>query len=99
MNDTNNIETVKTSVPSQVCSHCGSANCVCKGGNCPFGKADRILCMILKVVKIIVFIALAYVLFDIHTVIKQSQRNYAKPSAGNMPPAGMVMQPSAGQPQ
>ena|ERR1700677_2899626 len=98
MAEENKVE-VKLGAAGKACPHCGSANCVCKSGSCPFGKADRILCLILKVVKIVVFIALAYVLFDIHTVINQTEKNYAAASAGNAPPAGMVMPQGAGQPQ
>lgn len=97
MNDANQVEIVKDSALNKPCQHCGSVNCMCKAGSCPMGKADRVLCMILKLVKIIVFIMLAYVLFDIHTVIKLSERNAEAASAG-MPPAGMMIQQGAGQP-
>lgn len=96
MTDANLVGVVKEGSPVQACQHCGSVNCMCKGGGCPFGKADRFLGMILKIAKIIVFIMLAYVLFDIHNVIRLSEKNA---EAASMPPAGMMMQQQGtGQP-
>ncbi len=74
------------------CTQCGSANCTCSGKSCPFGKTDKVLCLILKVVKIIVFIGLAFVLFDIHGMMKQAEKTYAAASANQMQPMqGPVM--------
>lgn len=44
--------------------------------HCPAGRIYNGLCMVNKIMHIIVFIALTFVLFDIHGMLK-AQREYA----------------------
>lgn len=72
-------------VESQALNHVHS-------GKCRFAMADRILCLVLKVIKVIVFIALAYVLFDLHGILSHAEHNM---NAAESMPAGVMMQPGA----
>ncbi len=60
------------------CSCCGNSPCTCSANAaCPVtSKLNGWLCIINKIMHIIVFIALAMVLFDVHGMLK-AQREYA----------------------
>ena len=64
---------------SKTCN-CGSPNCptCCASGcarKCPFTKVERIVCLVLKLVKIFAFFAAGLVLFDLHGIFGHVEHN------------------------